>query len=116
MIAHTELASADPEATRRFIAKVFKWSMEEIKTPNGRIIRYETPGGSIGSIRKTQTNEPPATTNYVLVQDIELTAKNIGKAGGQLLMPIVDVPQMGRFFWFKVPGGPILAAWQDLPR
>ena len=32
-----------------------------------------------------------------------------------MLMPIVDVPRTGRFFWFKVPGGPILAAWQDAP-
>ncbi len=37
----------------------------------------------------------------------------IKRSGGEILMPIVDVPQMGRFFWFKVPGGPVLAAWQD---
>jgi hypothetical protein len=28
----------------------------------------------------------------------------------------VDVPGMGSFFWFKIPGGPILADWQMPPR
>lgn len=115
MIAHTELASTDPDATRKFIEKVFKWTMEEAVTPSGTIVRYQTPGGAQGSIRGTGPKEVPATTNYVLVEDIEETAEAVKEAGGEIIMPIVDVPKMGRFFWFKVPGGPILAAWQDLP-
>ena len=115
MIAHTELASTNPEATRKFVEKVFKWSMEEVRTPDGTIVRYKTPGGAQGSIRETRPKEDPATTNYVLVEDIEETAKAVKKAGGEIILPTVDVPKMGRFFWFKVPGGPILAAWQDLP-
>ena len=113
MLAHTELASTDPEATRRFLEKVFKWNLEEAETPTGRLIRYQTPGGARGSIRGTRPKEAPAAINYILVEDIESTASMIKQSGGEILMPIVDVPQMGRFFWFKVPGGPVLAAWQD---
>jgi predicted enzyme related to lactoylglutathione lyase len=113
MLAHTELASTDPEATRRFLEKVFKWNSEEVETPMGRMIRYQTPGGAGGNIRGTHPKEAPAAINYVLVEDIESTASTIKRSGGEILMPIVDVPRMGRFFWFKVPGGPVLAAWQD---
>lgn len=113
MLAHTELASTDPEATRRFLEKVFKWNLEEIDTPTGKLIRYQTPGGARGSIRGTHPKEAPATVNYILVEDIESTASIIKRSGGEILMPIADVPHMGRFFWFKVPGGPVLAAWQD---
>ena len=116
MLAHTELASTDPEATRAFIEKVFKWTMEEVSTPTGTIVRYQTPGGAEGSIRGTRETEVPGTTNYVLVEDIEATAKAVKEAGGEIVLPTVEVPKMGRFFWFKVPGGPILAAWQDLER
>jgi predicted enzyme related to lactoylglutathione lyase len=115
MLAHTELASDDPEATRRFIAKVFRWDLEEVTTPTGKLIRYKTPGGAEGSIRATHPKEAPGTTNYILVDDIEATAKRIEAAGGEIVMPLVDVPKMGKFFWFKVPGGPVLAAWQDAP-
>ena len=113
MLAHTELASTDPEATRRFLEKVFKWNLDEINTPNGKLIRYQTPGGARGSIRGTRPKEAPTTINYILVEDIESTANIIERSGGEILMPVVDVPHMGRFFWFKVPGGPMLAAWQD---
>jgi uncharacterized protein len=116
MLAHTEFASRDPEATRRFLEAVFEWRLEDIRTPTGdKLIRYQTPGGTGGSIRKTGPKEAPAAINYVLVGDIEATANRVKKAGGELLMPVVDVPRMGRFFWFKVPGGPVLAAWQDAP-
>ena len=113
MLAHTELASTDPEATRRFLEKVFKWNLDEVETPTGRLIRYQTPGGARGSIRGTRPKEAPAAINYILVEDIESTASIIKRSGGEILMSTVDVPQMGRFFWFKVPGGPVLAAWQD---
>lgn len=115
MLAHTELASTDPEATRRFLEKVFKWDLDEIKTTDGKLIRYQTPGGARGSIRRTRPRETPATINYILVEDIGATASRIKRTGGEILMPVVDVPHMGRFFWFKVPGGPVLAAWQDSP-
>jgi predicted enzyme related to lactoylglutathione lyase len=115
MLAHTELASTDPEATRNFLEKVFNWDLEEINTPSGSLVRYRTPGGARGSIRGTRPNETPATINYILVDDIEATASRIKRTGGEILMPTVDVPRMGRFFWFKVPGGPVLAAWQDDP-
>jgi predicted enzyme related to lactoylglutathione lyase len=114
MLAHTEFASTDPEATRKFLDAVFGWQLEDVITPTGdRLIRYQTPGGTGGSIRKIGPKEAPAAINYILVGDIKATAGKVKRAGGELLMPIVDVPHMGRFFWFKVPGGPVLAAWQD---
>jgi predicted enzyme related to lactoylglutathione lyase len=116
MLAHTELASSDPEATRSFIGKVFDWELEEMETPSGKLIRYTTPGGARGSIRATGPKEIPGTMNYILVDDIDAMSKRIKEAGGEIIMPIVDVPKMGRFFWFKVPGGPVLAAWQDAPK
>ena len=115
MLAHTEFASTDPKATREFLEKVFGWDLAEVKTPTGKIIRYETPGGARGSIRPTKPTEAPRTINYVLVQDIAVTEKRVERMGGERLTPITDVPRMGRFFWFKVPGGPVLAAWQDAP-
>ncbi len=55
----------------------------------------------------------PASINYILVDDLDATARRIEKARGEIVMPRVDIPGMGSFFWFKLPGGPILAAWQD---
>jgi predicted enzyme related to lactoylglutathione lyase len=115
MLAHTELASTDPGATKEFLNRVFRWELDEVDTPTGKLVRYRTPGGAEGSIRKTKLKESPGTVNYILVDDLEAMETKIEKMGGEIIMPAVDVPHMGRFFWFKVPGGPVLAAWQDAP-
>ena len=115
MLAHTELASTDPDATTQFIRRVFGWETEEVAAPAGKLVRYRTPGGARGSIRSTRSGEPPATVNYILVEDIRATLEKVKDAKGEIVMPVADVPQMGSFFWFKVPGGPLLAAWQDAP-
>lgn len=114
-IAHTELASTDPAATQRFLEKVFQWSFEKVNMLAGEYLSYETPGGSRGGIRATQPNEHPSSINYILVDDLDATVTKIKKAGGEIVLPRVDVPDMGSFLWFKVPGGPILACWQDAP-
>ncbi|MDV3293191.1 MAG: VOC family protein [Nitrososphaerales archaeon] len=115
MIAHTELASTDPEASKRFLGKIFGWEFETVKAPTGKLISYRTPGGARGSIRPTQPKEAPTSINYILVDDLDSTATRIKRMGGEIVLPRVDVPKMGSFFWFKVPGGPVLACWEDAP-
>ena len=113
--AFTELASTDPSATRKFLEKVFGWTFESIRMPQGDYLSYRTPGGGQGGIRPTQSNEPPGSTNYVRVDDLDAALQRIRRAGGELVLARVDVPQMGSFFWFRVPGGPVMACWQDAP-
>lgn len=115
MIAHTELASSDPSATRNFLEKVFEWNFQVVSSPRGELITYETPGGGRGSIRKVGPKEALVSMNYVLVDDLDAAQDKILSLGGEIIMPRVDVPKMGSFFWFKVPGGPILACWADSP-
>ncbi|MEA3203077.1 MAG: uncharacterized protein QOI63_747 [Thermoplasmata archaeon] len=115
MLGHTEFASTEPSATQRFLEKVFHWSFETRRMPQGDYLAFQTPGGGRGGIRPTQAGDAPSTTNYVIVDDLDATIQKVQKAGGQVVLPRVDVPGMGSFFWFKVPGGPVLAGWQDAP-
>ena len=115
MIAHTELASNDPSKTINFLERAFSWQFQTVNSPQGEMISYQTPGGARGSIRKTGPSEPPSSLNYVLVEDLSAAEKKIMDLGGEIVLPRVDVPEMGSFFWFKVPGGPVLACWADAP-
>ncbi len=115
MIAHTELASTNPSQTSDFLSRVFGWEFESVGA-SGEMFSYRTPAGRQGSIRKTAPQEPPGSLNYVLVDDIQKAEEKIRVSGGEIVLPRVDVPQMGSFFWFKVPGGPLLACWQDPPK
>lgn len=114
-MAFSELSSTDPAATRTFLEKVFGWRFQSVPFPMGEYLSFRTPGSGQGGIRPTREKETPGSMNYVRVRDLDAARKKIERAGGEIVMPRVDVPGMGSFFWFRVPGGPILAAWQDSP-
>jgi uncharacterized protein len=110
-----ELSSEDPHATRRFLEAVFEWNFETRSMPQGEYLAYRAPGGGRGGIRPTRPTEAPASLSYVRVDDLSRALKRVQDAGGTVVLPRVDVPGMGSFFWFRAPGGPILACWQDAP-
>jgi predicted enzyme related to lactoylglutathione lyase len=114
-LAFTELASEDPAATQRFLERVFHWRFRSVRMPAGEYRSFEIPGGGRGGIRPTQPTESPSSLSYIRVPDLEIALVQVSKAGGAIVLPRVDVPHMGSFFWFKIPGGPILACWQDAP-
>lgn len=111
--AFTELSSEDPAATRRFLERVFRWKFRSIQMPSGEYLSYQTPDGQ-GGIRSVRGGEPPASLTYIRVRDLREAQNQVEAAGAEVVLPRVDVPGMGCFFWFRVPGGPVLACWQDL--
>ena len=113
-VAFTELASDDPPATRRFCEEVFGWKFRTLQMPAGEYLAYETPDGQ-GGIRAVGASESPSSLSYVRVADLEEARRRVEAAGAQIALSRVDVPGMGSFFWFRVPGGPLLACWQDIP-
>ncbi len=114
--AFTELASADPAATRRFLEKVFGWDFTSVQMPMGEYLSYRTPGGGQGGIRPIRPNELPMSMAYIRVEDLDAASQKIKRAGGAIVLPRVDVPGMGSFFWFQIPGGPLMACWEDAPK
>ena len=112
-MAFSELSSTDPGATRNFLEKVFAWRFQSVKFPLGEYLSFEAPGGGRGGIRPVQAREIPGSMNYVRVDDLDAASRKIERAGGAIVLPRVEIPGMGSFFWFRIPGGPILAAWQD---
>jgi uncharacterized protein len=113
-LAFTELASQDPKATQRFLETVFGWRFETVQMPMGEYLSYRTPDGR-GGIRPTRSEEGPTSLAYIRVRDLGDARARVETAGGTIVMPRVDIPGMGAFFWFRVPGGPLLACWQDAP-
>jgi uncharacterized protein len=69
-ITHTELASADPAATKDWCAKVLGWEfMASFPTPSGdyHLFRYSDQGG--GGVRSTNPSEAPGSIPFIHVRD-----------------------------------------------
>jgi uncharacterized protein len=113
-LAFTELASSDPQATRTFLEAVFGWRFRSVTMPMGEYLSYQSAGGR-GGIRPVQPAEAPSSLAYIRVANLAEAERKVTSAGGKIVLPRVDVPSMGSFFWFRIPGGPLLACWQDLP-
>ncbi len=84
--------------------------------PAGEYLSFRTPGGGQGGVRPVQKGEAPSNLSYIRVRDLDQARKKVERWGARLVLPRVDVPGMGSFFWFQIPGGPIMACWQDAPR
>jgi len=116
MIGLTELASTDPDATRRFLEKVFDWKFETVRMPHGEYQTYSSVSGSGVGIRPTRSHETPTSLNYVLVSDLDEAERKVREMNGEIVLPRTDIPGMGSFFWFRAPGGPVMACWRDAPQ
>lgn len=82
--------------------------------PGGEYLAYETPDGR-GGIRPLRAQETPSSLAYIRVEDLTTAEERVRAAGAKIVLTRVDVPGFGCFFWFELPGGPLLACWQDLP-
>lgn len=112
-IQHIEIVSTDPARLKAFLEKQFGWTFETHKMPNGEYHAFRTPDGNGGGVTAPMgPDQPIAVTPYVNVKDVDATLRSVQAAGAKILMPVTEVPGMGRFFWFQAAGGPPLACWQ----
>lgn len=115
-LVHTEYITQDPKALRTFLEKNFNWKFETVKDNTGNSPDYHiftTPGNTRGGITAPPQHDTPiGTYTYIAVDDIKAAAKKVEKAGAKIVVPPMEIPNMGWFFQFQVKGGPVLACWQ----
>lgn len=112
-IAHTELASADPAATKAWAQQVLGWKfMDPMPTPNGPYHMWSFGDNMGGGIRANNPPEMPGSIPYVEVADIR-TAYNKALQGGarEMLSPQEIPGGMGSIAIVMAPGGPAIGFW-----
>lgn len=84
-ITHTELASADPTATKAWCAKVLGWTfMPSVPMPGGgeyMLFAYSDQGG--GGIRPTNPSETPGSSFTVHVADTRAAFEKALREGAE---------------------------------
>lgn len=109
---HLELGSNDPAVTRTFLQDVFHWRFSPMMEGYDG---FWAPGAIFGGLRpKMEEEAAPQTIPYLTVDDIEARMEQVQAAGGTITVPIQEVPNAGRFFWFLAPGGLPLAVWESV--
>ncbi len=107
---HIEIASTDPERTKKFFEDVFEWDFESI--PNMNYHTYEAPSPPHGGLMSPMENQRPGLLNYLLSGNIDTDVKRIEAAGGRILQPKMEIPGVGWWASFEEPTGIVLALFE----
>ncbi len=106
-ITHTELASADPVATKAWCAKVLGWAFKpSFPIPGGgdyHLFAYSDKGG--GGIRPSNPPEVPGSIPYVHVADTRAAFEKALREGAEEMFPPERIMEGITIAIVRAPGG-----------
>ncbi len=104
-IVRVELVSKDPAASRKFLETVFGWKFTKVEAEGMEYHLFDAANDPGGHLMPRMENMPSRTVNYVLVNSVVTASKKIVKSGGKILMAKTEIPNVGWFAVYEVPGG-----------
>ena len=105
-----ELRTRDAERARRFYETTIGWSFEKTSTPDGRPYWLAVMDGKpVAGLFPLSSPEfdgvPESWMSFLAVDDVDKRVAKATKAGARLVMPIFDVPDVGRIAMLLEPSG-----------
>ncbi len=105
-----EFHSKDPSRTREFYGQVFGWKFKDL--PEMDYTLFQAPSLPHGGVQ-SESEDFSGVLNYILSDSIEDTTRKIERAGGTILKPKSEIPNMGWYAVFRDPTGVVQALYQD---
>jgi predicted enzyme related to lactoylglutathione lyase len=105
-----ELRTRNAEQAKRFYRDSIGWSFEAASTPDGHTywlaMQDGKPVAGLFPLSSPQFDGVPESwMSFLAVDDVDKRVAKAVKAGAQLVMPIFDVPGVGRIAMLREPGG-----------
>jgi predicted enzyme related to lactoylglutathione lyase len=105
-----ELISTNPDVAQRFYTQLFGWKAEAMPMPGTTYTVFKQETTSIGGLMAQQVPGAPSVwVPYFAVADADASFKKATALGAKTIMPLTDVPQVGRFGWLADPQGATFA-------
>ena len=110
-----ELMTTDPKAAEAFYTAAAGWTtapFEGIGMSYTMWMRGEMPEGGLMALTEPerQAGVPPYWLMYVGTPDVDATVREAQALGGRVLVPPMDIPNVGRFAVLADPQGAVFAA------
>ncbi len=113
-IVHVEFSAKDRKVLSKFYANVFGWEVEDIDQMDYTTFKAgDGLGGGFNPVNETTL--PGTTTVYIGTDDVTASLKAVEKAGGTILVPESDIPNMGKFGLFRDPQGNLVGLYKAFP-
>lgn len=105
-----ELRTRDAERAKRFYRDTIGWSFEASATPDGDTywlaMSEGKPVAGIFTLPSPKFDAVPESwMSFLAVDDVDQRVAKAIKAGATLMLPVFDVPHVGRIAMLMEPGG-----------
>lgn len=107
-----DLGTGDPDAAAAFYGGLFGWTCESGPPEAGGYRMCLLRGLPVAGLGPQMNPGPPVWSTYVTVEDADGTAATVASAGGQVIVPPMDVLDVGRMAVFTDPVGAFFSVWQ----
>jgi uncharacterized protein len=107
-----DLGVPDVATTVAFYGGLFGWTGEPGPPETGGYVMCLLGGDPVAGIGPLMEGQPSVWNTYFASDDLDDTADRVGKAGGQVMMPPMDIMDIGRMGVFMDSGGATFGAWQ----
>ncbi|MBO0763326.1 MAG: VOC family protein [Hyphomicrobiaceae bacterium] len=105
-----ELRTRDAERAKTFYAETVGWKFEAASTPDGDTYWVATFGGKpVAGLFQLASPRfdgvPESWMSFLAVDDVDARVAKALKVGAKLVMPVFDVPGVGRIAMLQEPSG-----------
>lgn len=112
-----DLQTTDQEAAKAFYGGLFGWELDDEPLPmGGHYTMASLDGGAVAGIGTqppgTPEGMPPYWTTYFWVDDLDEVVGKVADAGGQVVIPRMDVMETGRMAVVADPTGGMAGLWE----
>jgi predicted enzyme related to lactoylglutathione lyase len=109
-ICWTELASKDIETAKKFYKELLGWALAESKAASMNYTEIVNGEEHIGGMYQLTEECGGADAkshwmSYVAVDDVDDSARRVWELGGKVVVPPMDIPNVGRFCVINDPTG-----------
>lgn len=113
-IVHIEISAKDRKGLSKFYADVFGWESEHLDAMNYTTFKAgDGVGGGFNPV--TEQNPAGTVTFYIETDDVTDSLAEVQKAGGMIIMPEAEIPNMGKFGMFRDPQGNLIGLFKPFP-
>ena len=109
-----DLMTSDTERSRSFYTRLFGWTAEEPNEEFGGYFSFTKGGVLVAGCMASQpgSGQPDAWSVYLATDDAGKTVDAAAANGGQVLVPVMDVGDLGTMAVVGDAGGARIGIWQ----
>jgi predicted enzyme related to lactoylglutathione lyase len=103
-----ELMTTDVDSAKKFYTALFNWGLKDMPMDNMNYTVVSVDGEDVAGLMPMPpgTEEmPPSWSQYITVDDVDVTAAKAKELGGKVLVEPQDIPDIGRFCVIQDPQG-----------